>query len=318
MMNFNSFPKTPYIVLFLFFTLATYNSWADNNQNKVTVSNVLLTTDTLTNIKNDTILLHQDSVPQDSANIYKRLLQDETDDLMENHPADDLYRNIWTRERLNPYQTPADSLPDSIYIQCSEFMLPVESYVTSRFGPRRHRYHYGTDLKLQVGDSVRASFSGKVRIIDYEAKGYGHYIVIRHNNGLETVYAHLSKVLVEHNQIVQAGEVIALGGNTGRSTGPHLHYEFRYLGNAIDTEHLVDYERGAIKTDSLLITKQKMFGYQVNGQKTSSPAKYYVVRKGDTLSRIASRNGTSVNTICRLSGISAKSKLRPGQRLRIR
>ncbi|MDL2290322.1 peptidoglycan DD-metalloendopeptidase family protein [Paludibacteraceae bacterium OttesenSCG-928-F17] len=256
-------------------------------------------------------------VVQDSINIYERMLNDYSDDLMENHPADDLYRHIWTREKLNPYKIPIDSIPDSIRINCADFIIPVEGHITSKFGARRYRYHYGTDLKLYLGEPVKVAFSGKVRIIDYERKGYGHYVVIRHNNGLETVYAHLSKVMVEHNQVVEAGDVIALGGNTGRSTGPHLHFEIRYLGNAINPENLIDFNNNSLKNDYYLITKNQTFHYQKEVQALSA-AKYITVRQGDTLGHIASRNGTSVSTLCRLNGISSKSIIRAGQRLRVR
>ena len=253
-----------------------------------------------------------------SKNIYQKTFDDISDDLMENHPADDIYLHIWTRERLNPYAIPIDSLPDSIYINCAEFVSPVQQgYITSHFGPRRYRYHFGTDLRVKIGDSIRSSFSGKIRIIDYDKGGYGHYIVVRHKNGLETVYAHLSKVLVNHDQEVEAGEIIGLGGNTGRSTGPHLHYEIRYLGNAINPAHVVDFENNRVKTDEYLITKISSFYYNSH-LKELQAAKYYTVRKGDTLGVIASRNGTSVNSICKLNKISSKSIIRPGQRLQVR
>ena len=259
----------------------------------------------------------QYKVIQDSINIYERMLNDYSDDLMENHPADDLYRNIWTCEKLNPYQIPVDSIPDSVRINCTEFVMPIEGRITSKFGPRRYRYHYGTDIKLYTGDPVKVAFSGKIRIIDYERSGYGHYVVVRHNNGLETVYAHLSKVLVEHNQVVNAGDTIALGGNTGRSTGAHLHFEIRYLGNAIDPANVVDFNENKPKDDYYLITKNQTFYYQKEVQALSA-ARYITVRQGDTLGHIASRNGTSINTLCRLNGISSKSIIRAGQKIRVR
>ena len=250
--------------------------------------------------------------------VYQERFANEMEDLMDIHPADDIYLSIWTRERLNPYAMPIDKLPDSILIDCSEFVSPVENaYITSSFGPRRHRYHFGTDLRVKIGDPIRSSFSGKIRIIDYERSGYGHYVVVRHKNGLETVYAHLSKVLVKHDQEVGAGEVIGLGGNTGRSSGPHLHYEIRYLGNAINPAHVVDFANNRIKEEAYLITKEKTFYYNSYLKELQS-AKYYTVRKGDTLGAIASRNGTNVNAICRLNKISSKTIIRPGQRLRVR
>ena len=257
-------------------------------------------------------------IPQkDTVNIYQEMLNDRSDDLMENHPADDIYNNIWTREKLNPYKIPIDSLPDSVYIDCSNFVIPTLNVITSSFGPRRYRYHYGTDLRVAVGDSIVSAFSGKVRIIDYEARGYGNYIVVRHDNGLETVYAHLSQVLVMHNQSVKAGELIAFGGNTGHSTGPHLHFETRYIGNAIDPEKIIDFKNGQVWENSYLITKRNSFYYQ-REPKPIHIEKHYTVRKGDNLGEIAARNGTSVKALCRINGIKQKTKLKPGQRLRIR
>ena len=253
----------------------------------------------------------------DSANIYQELLNDETDDLMENHPADDIYNNIWTSTRLNPYKIPIDSLPDSVRIDLSTFCLPVQGHITSHFGPRRYRYHYGTDIKLQTGDTVVSSFAGKIRIIDFDRRGYGHYVVIRHDNGLETVYAHLSRVLVCLDQVVEAGEPIALGGSTGRSTGPHLHYEIRFLGNAMNPARIIDFANGNPFNEEYLITKKESFYYQKEVQALAA-AKYYKIRSGDNLSRIAARNGTSVRALCRLNGISPNKILRVGQTIRIR
>jgi murein DD-endopeptidase MepM/ murein hydrolase activator NlpD len=170
---------------------------------------------------------------------------------------------------------------------------------------------------LKIGDSVRSAFKGKVRIIDYEARGYGHYIVIRHDNGLETVYGHLSQVLVSLNQNVKGGQLIAYGGNTGHSTGPHLHFETRYIGNAINPAHIIDFNTGLVHERNYLLTKKNSFYYQ-HEVKAFAAAKYYNVRKHDTLSRVAARNGTNVKSLCRLNGIKPKVKLKAGQRLRIR
>lgn len=254
---------------------------------------------------------------KDTVNIYQEMLNDRSDDLMENHPAEDIYNNIWRSDRVNPYKIPIDSMPDSVRIDCSHFVVPVPGEVTSVFGPRRYRFHYGIDLRLKIGDSVRCAFKGKVRIIDYEARGYGHYIVVRHDNGLETVYAHLSAVLVTLNQNVKAGQLIAYGGNTGHSTGPHLHFETRYIGNAINPAHIIDFKTGLVHSKTYLLTKKNAFYYQ-HEVKTTVAAKYYVVRKHDVLGKIAARNGTSLKALCRLNGIKAKTKLKPGQRLRIR
>lgn len=276
--------------------------------------------------RNDTLFVSGDSIRQtgnmvvvfnDRVNIYRKIYNDESDDLMEDHPADDLYNKIWSRERINVYNTPIDSIPDSVYIDCSKFCMPTFGYITSKFGPRRYRYHYGTDLKVQIGDTVRSAFNGQVRIVNYESRGYGHYVVIRHDNGLETVYAHLSKVLVDENMRIYCGEPIGLGGNTGRSTGSHLHFETRYLGNAINPELLFDFENNTTKQDKYLITKKSSF-YHHQEQQAMAQAQYYTVRSGDNLSVIARRHGTSVSALCRLNKLRETSILQVGQRLRVR
>ena len=254
---------------------------------------------------------------KDSTNIYREMLNDLTDDLMENHPAEDLYNNIWTSARVNPYKIPIDSLPDSVRIDCSNFFIPVPGRVTSNYGPRHYRFHYGTDLSLHVGDSVVAAFSGKVRIIDFDVRGYGNYIVIRHDNGLETVYGHLSAALVNLNQKVKGGELIAYGGNTGRSTGPHLHFETRYLGNAINPASIINFSTGEVNEKTYLLTKKKSFYYQ-RADKAVTSTRYYTIRKGDNLGEIAARNGTSAKALTRLNHIKNKTKLQPGQRIRVR
>lgn len=253
---------------------------------------------------------------KDSTNIYEEMLNDESDDLMENHPAEDIYNNIWTSEKLNPYKVSLNDLPDSIRINCNGFHMPIFGRVTSKFGPRRYRFHYGIDLALHVGDTIHAAFKGKVRIIDYDPGGYGNYVVIRHDNGLETVYAHLSKVDVRLDQNIKAGQHIALGGNTGRSTGPHLHFETRYLGNAINPANLIDFQDGKVVASTYILTKRKNFYYQQR-EKTRDIAKYYKVRNGDNLSKIAARNGITVAALKKLNGIKGSS-INPGKRLRIR
>jgi murein DD-endopeptidase MepM/ murein hydrolase activator NlpD len=194
-------------------------------------------------------------------------------------PAAGVYET-WTNSRINPYQTPYYKLPDSVKIDLSQYVPPVETYITSPFGMRRYRFHYGTDLKLNVGDPVRCAFDGKVRITGYEAKGYGNYVVVRHSNGLETVYGHLSKILVSENQQMKAGEMLGLGGSTGRSTGPHLHFETRYLGNAINPAKLFDFTYHTPYNDQYVITKHGSFDYQFGKVPASSAYKKYVARKG--------------------------------------
>ena len=150
-------------------------------------------------------------------------------------PSASLYSS-WNNSTVNPYSSIV--LPEKFDIDLVGFVMPTDSrVVTSNFGQRWGRAHKGIDIKVYVGDTIRAAFDGMVRIVDYEGKGYGKYIVIRHDNGLETLYGHLSQQLVKINQPVKAGDVIGLGGNTGRSTGSHLHFETRLLGQAINPAH---------------------------------------------------------------------------------
>ena len=233
-----------------------------------------------------------------------------------NNPACELYNYSWTSERLNPYRIKIDSLPDSVFINCADFVYPLRSnHVTSNFGMRKYRYHYGIDLGVKLGDTIRATFGGKVRIVDYERKGYGHYLVIRHDNGLETVYAHLLEVLVNINQTVKAGDIIALGGNTGHSTGPHLHYEVRFLGNAFNPTKLIDFETKHLKKKDYYITKKETFSH-VQELKAISQARYHKVRPGDNLSKIARRYGVTVKQLCKLNKMRPNTVLRVGKKIR--
>lgn len=155
--------------------------------------------------------------------------------------SSDVY-NSWVTNRAHPYKH--DEVPETYRIDLRGFCMPTPSRnVTSRFGYRAtfKRVHKGLDIKVCTGDTIVAAFDGKVRVVRYDAGGYGNYVVIRHNNGLETIYGHLSKQLVEGDQIVKAGEPIGLGGNTGRSFGSHLHFETRLAGEAINPELLFNF-----------------------------------------------------------------------------
>lgn len=256
----------------------------------------------------------------DTVNIYNKLFNDDTDDLMENHPAEDIYNEIWTSSSINPYKVPVHKLPDSIQIDCSDFVMPVDlsvGRVTSQFGPRRRRYHHGIDIGIPVGNDVRAAFAGKIRMIKYNRGGYGKYIVVRHDNGLETVYAHLSAATCQVDQRVEAGEVIGKSGNTGRSTGPHLHFETRYVGNTFNPTTLINFKEGVAYADVQTLTKRKSFGHMQHKARTRTLAKYYKVRKGDNLGKIARRNRTTVKKLQRINGLKT-TQIKAGQRLRIR
>jgi len=190
---------------------------------------------------------------------------------------------------------------------------PFANQVTSRFGLRGNRWHYGTDVRLRTGDPVKCAFDGIVRAIQFDRSGYGNVVVVRHHNGLETLYGHLSKVTVKPNQPISAGELVGLGGNTGRSTGSHLHFEIRYYGEPFNPEYIIDFDNYVLKSDMLLLTRDN-FEYLTELRKTV----YYTVRSGDNLSSIAKRHGTTVSNLCRMNGITPQTILRIGRRLIVR
>ena len=157
--------------------------------------------------------------------------------------------NLYT-EWSNKYAHRATTLPDSFNIDLRRFAMPTDNRViTSQFGRRWGRMHKGLDIKVYIGDTIRSAFDGKVRIVKYEAAGYGNYVVIRHPNGLETIYGHMSKHLVNENQQVRAGDPIGLGGNTGRSTGSHLHFETRLCGVALNPALMFDFKNQDVTGD---------------------------------------------------------------------
>ncbi|MDR1729200.1 MAG: peptidoglycan DD-metalloendopeptidase family protein [Prevotellaceae bacterium] len=234
----------------------------------------------------------------------------------EEYPAGYLYTE-WDNSTLNPYQVKIAALPDSFVINCSDFFPPVENAVTSEYGFRWGRFHAGTDFRVKVGDSIRSAFDGKVRItkMGKGKKGYGYFIVVRHDNGLETLYAHLSKILVKPDQIVKSGEIIGLGGNTGRSTGPHLHFEMRFLGNAFNPRKMVDFECFSVYNDTYTIKKKGTFSEMTDY--LNNPARYYTVKSGDTLGKIARNHRTTIAKIQQLNKMGKSTTIRAGKKLRI-
>lgn len=225
-------------------------------------------------------------------------------------------------------------LVDSIHGYC----IPHPGPVHSTFKYRKRRPHKGVDISLNTGDAIYAAFDGVVRVAmpTRYSGGYGNVIVIRHINGLETYYGHLSKYVVKSGDIVRAGELIGYGGSTGRSTGPHLHFETRYMGQAFDPERIFDFQSGTLR-DDVLILKKHYFNCNSHYGQTDAQSKaaskkapkdtsssnngtkvYYVVKKGDTLGKIAKRHGTTVNKLCQLNGIKQTKTLQIGQKLRVK
>lgn len=212
------------------------------------------------------------------------------------------------------------------------YAIPFKGRITSRFGYRRGRNHNGIDIDLETGDTIVAAFDGKVRYSQMHEKGFGNLVIIRHYNGLETYYAHCSKLLVAPNQEVKAGEPIALGGNTGRSTGDHLHFEVRFYDNPINPEHLFNFEEQYVD-DNLLVHSgifragsskySNSSGHSNIGGGSSTysvdkSARTHRVRSGDSLYGIALKYGTTVKKLCQLNDMKETDILQIGQVLRIK
>lgn len=250
-------------------------------------------------------------------------------------PAEDLYGGVWENNRLNVYGSKIDA-PSEFEIDLSNFTIPAEGRVTSNFGRRgSRRYHYGIDIKAQTGDTIYAAFDGKIRVKQYDRRGYGYFVVIRHLNGLETVYGHMSKFLVTENDFVMSGDPIGLAGNTGRSFGSHLHFETRFLGKPIDPNFIIDFDNKVCHRDTYLVShdsyKKTTLSSRVikrqepvrtakstiasNNKFVSGSVTHYKIKSGDTLEKIANRNGVTVSEICALNNISSRTTLRIGKSL---
>ncbi len=202
------------------------------------------------------------------------------------------------------------------------FFRPVNGIITSKFGwrPQFQRVHHGVDLHLNIGDTVRAALSGTVEYISYDADGYGHYVVVSHPDGMETVYGHLQYALVGQGQTVYAGQPLAIGGNTGNSTGPHLHFETRLGGVAVDPMLLFDFygipfwydEPKAVAID---IPKGPTYSHQ---SKSLKKEETYIVRYGDTLESVARQAGISVMRLCQLNMLNESTPLPVGRMLKLK
>ena len=255
------------------------------------------------------------------------------------------YYSIWDTHNINPYHVDGRRFRDSVSLKLTDAsrerfskMPMVETPITSGFGFRGYRWHFGVDLDLETGDSVKAVFDGVVRISKWDGSGYGNYLLVRHYNGLETLYGHLSKALVPVGTFVKAGELIAYGGSTGHSSGSHLHFEVRYQGNPINPIQVYDFPDHKLRKDNFTITSA-LFNYysqalqrgggsltgggrsgRVLARRGEPRAARVVVthrvRPGDTLSEVAQKYGVSLRTLKRLN--PGTKTLQPGKKLRIK
>lgn len=242
-----------------------------------------------------------------------------------------LYKNIWSSTQI---KYPVNTLPnknDTIIItllgnDSTKFVQPIKGQVISKYGPRRGRMHTGTDIRLNSGDTVRSAFDGRVRLAR-RFSGYGNLVLVRHNNGLETIYGHLKAISVKVNDTIKAGDLIGLGGRTGRATCNHLHFETRLFGQPFDSNKYIDFETGSLRSDKVYYANKRAEIDLHNFKKKPLPSDgvelaaggttKHVIRKGDNLSTIARRYHTSVRKICAANKITAQTTLKIGRVLRI-
>lgn len=241
------------------------------------------------------------------------------------------YKSFWSNDEVITCTTnDVSQLKDTLWMCVldslhANYAIPFEGLMTSRYGYRHGRRHNGVDIDLETGDTIYAAFDGKIRYAKYHDHGFGNLIVIRHYNGLETYYAHCSKLLVAPNQDIVAGQPIGLGGNTGRSTGSHLHFEVRFYDNPIDPELIFDFKQKVVR-DNLLVHSGVFHPSSSSRSRYSSSqskpvdknAKTHRVRSGENLWIIARKYGKTVDQLCRLNDLSETDVIHIGQVIRLR
>ncbi len=331
--------KQTYIVIAIFVVLSCARAWGQTGLTSPPAEN--------SSRQSESSLPHAGGASEEEVNTLPIFNERELElklvtsgDSIRHIPAYETYCN-WDTKNLFAHKADKSIIGTGVNFTLThsdcDFHYPAIGIMTSPFGPRWGRMHYGLDIDLEVGDNVYAAFEGMVRISQFHSS-YGNVVVIRHNNGLETLYAHMSQRKVLPGDHIEAGEVIGLGGNTGRSYGAHLHFEIRYMGHAFDPRLVVNPSAQALLASSFTLLPAHFDAAGVSPQvaaarnssakstKTSKSTKsskstkavYHVVKKGDTLYALARRNGTSVSSICKLNRIKESSTLRLGQRLRIK
>jgi len=262
-----------------------------------------------------------DTVETDSGAIV--LYRNHTWEYLENEPimmsqeedSTGLFSHSWNNDQVFAYMgaSKRDSIKDTILsLVCTTrpFHFPIPSMRVYRGFTYTHK---GMDLPLKKGDTVRAAFDGVVRYAKYNRGGFGNLVILRHYNGLETYYAHLSKLKVMVNQVVKSNDVVGLGGSTGRSRAPHLHFEVRYKDVPLDPQRMIDFDKHTLIAGIFPITKSVFYPSDYDGK-----AVYYTIRSGDTLARIAKKCHTSVKEICAINKIRTTTILRAGRSIRVK
>ncbi len=261
-----------------------------------------------------------DTVETDSGAII--LYRNHTWEYLENEPvmmsqeedSTGLFSHSWINDQVFAYMgaSKRDSIKDTLLALISNnraYYHPIPGRIYRGFSYT----HKGMDLSLKKGDTVCAAFDGVVRYAKYNRGGFGNLVILRHYNGLETYYAHLSKLKVVVNQVVKAGDVVGLGGSTGRSRSPHLHFEVRYKDIPLDPQRMIDFDNHKLISDRLPVTRAIFYPADYDGK-----AVYYKIRSGDTLGRIAHKYHTSIKEICAINKIKTTTILREGRTIRVK
>jgi murein DD-endopeptidase MepM/ murein hydrolase activator NlpD len=283
------------------------------------------------------------STQNQSNNLESTSLTDTTNELfaLAAIPANSIYQGKWDNNYIKVYKNLLPGKPEcSLILFCgteNTFSMPYNNgKIMSQFGFRGRRVHSGLDIRQKTGDPIVSAFDGKVRLAKY-SRGYGNVIVVRHFNGLETVYAHLSKIQVKVNQDVKSGELIGLAGSTGHATASHLHFETRFLGEAFDPQKIIDFENNKLRQDTFEIKPETFVINQkahicsctrpndttvsatnIGSKTVISKNQFHTVKKGDTLYSLARNNGTTVQAVCKLNHFTPKTKLKVGKVIRLR
>jgi LysM repeat protein len=285
----------------------------------------------------DTVMVGEDSVILFSDKSWEFIRMINFDGIMNaylNSIALELgWKEDWKNDVPYTYDNDLSAMEDTVWVcviddENNEFCMPHPGMVTSTFKYRGKRFHYGIDVDLDTGDTLVSAFNGIVRYAQYNEGGFGNLVIIRHYNGLETYYAHLSELLVVPNQEVKAGEVIGLGGNTGKSYGDHLHFEVRIYGNALNPEEIIDFENQTLRKNNLLVYSE-MFKHNGKSYKKSSSSSssssssnsdktVHTIKSGDTLYEIALKYGTTVDKLCKLNGIKKTDILHIGDKIKLK
>ena len=230
---------------------------------------------------------------------------------------DSLFKEYWFPEDVFPVLSPIgdnDSIQITLVQGQEMFYYNYWGQFNWGYGPRWGRMHRGIDLGLNTGDTIRAVFNGIVRYAQFNKGGFGNCVVIRHFNGLETLYAHLDKILVTSGQLVFSSDVIGLGGTTGRSNGPHLHFEIRYKGRSFDPLKIFNKDSRSLHSNNIILRKKDITDPYI----PKPEKKYHKVKGGETLSQIAVKYGKTTSQLQKLNGIKDSNKINIGQQIRVK